>query len=306
MFATDATPTLARGPVRRILYRSAELRAGWWLLLFVGAVTCITAGGNAAIRRWLGHADGDTLFLVREIMDLVIIFAVSWAAGRIEGRSIATYGLPARQMFGARFWEGMGLGLAAITALLCAMRAAGVYRFGSIALNGRDALRWAAIYGFVFLLVALREEFRARGYLQYTLSGGLGFWPAAVLTSAFFGYSHHANAGEDWIGLFNAGAVGLLFCLLLRRSGNLWMPIGFHLAFDWGETYLYGVPNSGHVLPGHLLSGSSSGAWWLSGGTVGPEGSVLCTLLLIAVWCVCARWLPRAQYPQDTKAELHA
>ncbi|OLC35872.1 MAG: hypothetical protein AUH28_06780 [Acidobacteria bacterium 13_1_40CM_56_16] len=135
---------------------------------------------------------------------------------------------------------------------------------------------------------------------------GLGFWPAAVLTSAFFGYSHHANAGEDWIGLFNAGAVGLLFCLLLRRSGNLWMPIGFHLAFDWGETYLYGVPNSGHVLPGHLLSGSSSGAWWLSGGTVGPEGSVLCTLLLIAVWCVCARWLPRAQYPQDTKAELHA
>jgi|SRR5437899_7712201 len=80
-------------------------------------------------------------------------------------------------------WEGMGLGLAAITALLCAMRAAGVYRFGSIALNGRDALRWAAIYGFVFLLVALREEFRARGYLQYTLSGGLGFWPAAVLTS---------------------------------------------------------------------------------------------------------------------------
>lgn len=157
-------------------------------------------------------------------------------------------------------WEGMGLGLAAITALLCAMRAVGVYRFGSIALNGRDALRWAAIYGFVFLLVALREEFRARGYLQYTLSGGLGFWPAAVLTSAFFGYSHHANAGEDWIGLFNAGAVGLLFCLLLRRSGNLWMPIGFHLAFDWGETYLYGVPNSGHVLPGHLLSGSSSGA----------------------------------------------
>ena len=71
-------------------------------------------------------------------------------------------------------------------------------------------------------------------------------------------------------------------------SGNLWMPIGFHLAFDWGETYLYGVPNSGHVLPGHLLSGSSSGAWWLSGGTVGPEGSVLCTLLLIAVCCVCA------------------
>ena len=105
------------------------------------------------------------------------------------------------------------------------------------------------------------------------------------------------NSGEDWGGLFNAGAFGLLACFLLHRTGNLWMPIGLHMAFDWGETYFYGVANSGQTLPGHLLNPSSSGAAWLSGGTAGPEGSVLCTLLIVVVWLICAAWLREIKYP---------
>ena len=153
------------------------------------------------------------------------------------------------------------------------MRAVGVFHFDSIALHGFDIWKWAIAWALVFILVALREEFRARGYGLFTLSAGIGFWPAAILSAACFGYSHHGNSGEDWIGLFNAGAFGLLACFLLRRTGNLWMPIGLHMAFDWGETYFYGVANSGQTLPGHLLNSSSSGPPWLSGGTVGPEGS---------------------------------
>jgi hypothetical protein len=126
---------------------------------------------------------------------------------------------------------------------------------------------------------------------------GIGFWPAAILSAAYFGYSHHGNSGEDWIGLVNAGAFGLLACFLLRRTGNLWMPIGVHTAFDWGETYFYGVANSGQKLPGHLLNSSSSGPAWLSGGAVGPEGSVLGTLLIVIVWLICAQWLREVKYP---------
>ena len=112
-------------------------------------------------------------------------------------------------------------------------------------MHGLDTGKWAVVWGLVFVLVALREEFYARGYALFTLSAAVTFWPAALLTSAYFGYHHHGNSGEDWIGLVNAAVAGLLFCLLLRRSGNLWMPIGFHMAFDWGETYFYGVRDSG-------------------------------------------------------------
>jgi uncharacterized protein len=275
-----------------------ELRAGWRPAIFLAIVIALTQGSSLAVGRLMRGADDDALFLVRELMDFAIFLVASWIMGRIEGRTIADYGLPWRRMFRGEFWQGAVLGFAAITGLLAMMRVAGVFYFGTLALHGADVAKWAILWGLVFLLVALREEFRARGYGLYTLAAGIGYWPAAILSSAYFGYSHHGNTGEDWIGLFNAGAFGLLLCFLLRRTGNLWLPIGLHTTFDWGETYFYGVANSGNVLPGHLLKSSSAGRAWLSGGTVGPEGSVLCTLLIIILWLGCAAWLREVKYPK--------
>jgi membrane protease YdiL (CAAX protease family) len=284
--------------VHRALYGRSELRAGWRLLLFVGMVAALIYATNFIFGRLFSGADSTTTFLVFQVINFLIFLLASWVMGRIEGRTIAIYGLPWRKMFRGQFWQGMLIGFAAITGLLAMMRVAGVFHFGGFALHGAAIWKWAAIYAFVFLLVGLREEFRSRGYLQYTLSMGIGFWPAALLSAALFGYGHHGNSGEDWIGLFNVGLFGLLACFLLRRTGNLWMPIGLHLAFDWGETYFYGVANSGQRLPGNLLNSSSSGPAWLSGGTVGPEGSVLCTLMMAVLWLICAVWLREVKYPQ--------
>jgi hypothetical protein len=75
------------------------------------------------------------------------------------------------------------------------------------------------------------------------------------------------------------------------------MPIGLHTAWDWGQSFVYGVPDSGYLLPNHLFDSSFAGPTWLTGGTVGPEGSVLCTVLFIGLWYVCSKWLPQAKYP---------
>jgi uncharacterized protein len=292
--ALSARPSV----IHRLFYNRSELRAGLRLFIFLAVVIALINASNVTIRRLLPGADDTTSFLVREVLDFLIFLSASWIMGRIEGRTIADYGLPWRTMFRVQFWQGALLGFASITGLLVAMRAVGVFHFDSIALHGFDIWKWAIAWALVFILVALREEFRARGYGLFTLSAGIGFWPAAILSAAFFGYSHHGNSGEDWIGLFNAGAFGLLACFLLRRTGNLWMPIGLHMAFDWGETYFYGVANSGQTLPGHLLNSSSSGPPWLSGGTVGPEGSTLCTLLIVVVWLICAGRLREVKYPK--------
>jgi membrane protease YdiL (CAAX protease family) len=284
--------------LHRVLYGRSELRVIWRLCIFLAIVAALIKATNLAVSRLLPGADSTTLFILFQVINFLIFLLASWIMGRIEGRTIADYGLPRRKMFRSQFWQGMLLGFASITGLLVAMRAAGVFYFGNIALHGADVWKWAAIYAFVFILVALREEFRARGYGLFTLSAGIGFWPAAIVSAAYFGYSHHLNSGEDWIGLLNAAAFGLLACLLLRRTGNLWMPIGLHLAFDWGETYFYGVADSGQTTPGHLLNSSSSGPAWLSGGTVGPEGSILCTLLIVVVGLICAVWLREVNYPQ--------
>ena len=283
---------------RRIFLNSQEIRAGWRLLIFLAMVAALIKGSSLVFRRFLPGLDDDSSFLLREVTDFLVFLFASWIMGRMEHRTIADYGLPWRKMFRAQFWQGALVGFAAITGLLVAMRIAGVFSFGTVALRGSEVWKWGAIWLLVFILVALREEFRARGYALFTLSSGIGFWPAAIVSAAFFGYSHRGNSGEDWIGLFNAGAFGLLACFLLLRTGNLWFPIGLHTAFDWGETYFYGVADSGQVLPGHLLNSSSAGPAWLSGGTVGPEGSLLCTLMIVVVWLICAVWLGEVKYPR--------
>jgi uncharacterized protein len=295
---TETAPSARQAATHRVFYNNvSELRVIWRLLIFLAMVIVLTNGSRLAMRRLFRGVDPTAVFLVSELMDFLIFLFASWIMGRIEGRTVADYGLPWRHAFRTQFWRGAVIGFAAITALLLAMRGIGVFHLEGIALHGGDVWKWAIAWGLVFILVALREEFRARGYGLFTLSAGIGFWPSAILSAAFFGYSHHGNSGEDWIGLINAGVFGLLACFLLRRTGSLWLPIGVHMAFDWGETYFYGVADSGQVLPGHLLNSSSSGTAWLSGGAVGPEGSALCTVTLIVVWLICAAWLREVKYP---------
>jgi hypothetical protein len=140
--------------------------------------------------------------------------------------------------------------------------------------------------------VGFFEEFFFRGYTQYTLASGIGFWPAATVLSAVFGAFHHGNTGEDAVGMLSVFVISMFFCLTLRRTGNLWFAVGVHASFDWGETFLFSVPNSGIVAPGHLLNSSFHGPAWLTGGTVGPEGSVMAFVALAAAAVIFSRMYP--------------
>ncbi len=135
------------------------------------------------------------------------------------------------------------------------------------------------------MIVGLSEEFAFRGYLQFTLTTGMGFWPSAVLLSVLFGLAHASNPGESKFGLLSVVCFGVLFCLFLRRTGNLWWAVGFHAGWDWGQTFFYGVPDSGLAPYHNLFNSSFSGPHWLTGGSVGPEASIFTpiTLLIVAI-----------------------
>ena len=102
-------------------------------------------------------------------------------------------------------------------------------------------------------LAPIFEEFFYRGYLQFTLTSGTGFWPAAFITSALMGAAHALNPGWKLVGVVATGGYGLVACLLSRRTGNLWMPIGLHAGWNWSEMYFYGVPSGGFAGHGHLF-----------------------------------------------------
>jgi uncharacterized protein len=129
-----------------------------------------------------------------------------------------------------------------------------------------------------------------------------GFWQAAWVTTTLFGFLHTNNNGENWIGIFAAGAVGFVFVVSIRVTGSAWWAIGCHAAWDWTETYFYGAIDSGNVATGHYLSvtpvplkGSGWPVLW-SGGGDGPEGSLLVipilVLMLIALVAIYGRRKP--------------
>jgi uncharacterized protein len=220
------------------------------------------------------------------------IFAAAWIMSRVEKRNLGDYGLPLRDAFRKQFWLGALLGTLEISVVVGIMAAFGAYHFGPLAVHGAALIRWLLFWAVFFTVVGLYEEFQFRGYLQFTAAQPLTFWPAAVLLSLVFGWVHTSNPGESWVGIAGVILAGLLWCFTLRRTGSLWLAVGMHAASDFAESFVYSVPDSGLLLPGHLSNAAIAGPTWLTGGSVGPEASIFDFLMLVLFFFVIDRLYP--------------
>lgn len=265
------------GLISRIFLGSDGLRVGWslllyaafWLLIEYGIVAPVLLAGGFPV-----NPKSPQFVILGELLSFLSAYAAALLMARLERRPAGVYGLPLGQALGGLFWVGILLGLGEVSLLLGLIAAAGGYSFGTVVLHGAGILDGTALWALAFALVGLSEEFLFRGYSQYTLARGIGFWPAAVCLSLAFGAAHLRNPGEGIVGAANVAVTGLVFAFALRRTGNLWLGVGWHASFDFGETFLFSVPNSGYVFDQHLSSAVLHGKTWLTGGTVGPEGSV--------------------------------
>jgi membrane protease YdiL (CAAX protease family) len=270
------------------------LRPGWGFAFYVLMFYPLQKlAVDLAWSRDLGSS-GLWSMMLEEFLNLVAAVVPAMVLVRVERRPWRRFGLPGKQAFGRLFWLGSLWGFTGISLLIFVLYGLHAFAFGQVVLHGSRFARFAAFWAGMFLLVGLFEEFLLRGYTQFTLARGIGFWPSAMVLSCAFGLIHLRNSGEQWRGLVAAGLIGFFFCLTLRRTGSLWFAVGFHAAWDWGETFFYSVPDSGMVAPGHLLSSSLRGADWLGGGSVGPEGSVFCLVVIAVLWIAFDRIYPKA------------
>ena len=279
---------------------------GWGLLIFIAILAAISAvfllaahnlavAHTAAQEAGMGFLSSRTL-LFQEVPQFLAVLLATWAMTFVEKRPLGRYGLPGHGAFGQRFWQGAAWGFVQLTVLLVAMHFLGGFSFGNLSLHGPEILKYAALDAVGFLFVGLSEEFLLRGYLQFTLGRGLGFWPAAILTSLIFASAHMGNPGESHLGIFMVALDGLFCCFILWRTGNLWWAVGNHAAWDFSQSYLYGVRDSGFMATKHLLNPSFHGPDWLTGGSVGPEGSVLIPVLFVVTIVAFHFCYPKREY----------
>jgi CAAX protease family protein len=258
------------------------MRALWRLAIFVGLVFGLRFGISRLLRLLhLARPRGAPIVftaktvLIQDGLAFLCVLLATLVMGAFEKRSLGDYGLPRRGAFGVRFFEGFAWGFVAECATIFTLYLTGNVSFHGFDLTGSAAVRYALLWLVAFIMVGFFEEFLFRGYPQFTLSTGIGFWPAALILSGLFWLGHMQNPGETWVGGFATALAALLFCVSLWLTGNLWFAIGMHASWDWAETYFFGVADSGMPANGHLLNTTLSGNKWMTGGTVGPEGSMV-------------------------------
>ena len=285
------TAPLEKRSVHWIFVGGDGLRSGWCVALYLSSFILITVVELWCVKSL--HSGALWSEMLQEFGLLSAALLASLIMSRIELRSWDAYGLPVRGLFSTPFWIGAIWGFLALTALLGGLYGLRVFDLGHLALRGMRIVEFAAFWGLMCLLVGLFEEFLFRGYAQFTLARGIGFWPAAAVFSFLWGGLHLiTNPGESWAGALAGFVMGIFLCLTLQRTGSLWFAVGFHASWDWGESFLYSVPDSGQIAPGHLLSSSFHGPRWLTGGSVGPEGSLLCFVVIIVALIMFNRIYP--------------
>lgn len=305
--------------VRRLLFGDDGLRAGWSLLLFLfllaglsSIITFLLFHFHVVAKPVRGAAPVELtprVVLLQDGVGFVCLALSAWLMSLLERRPFHRYGLTLRRA-APDLLLGLGWGFAFLSALVGLLRLTHYLAFEGTAVHGSLAWSYGLKWAMAFLCVGLYEEFLFRGYLQYTVARGFagiaramslssphtyaaGFAISALLFSGIlFSVTHLGNGGETAAGIVAVGLAGAVFAFSLWRTASLWWAVGFHAAWDWAQTFFYGTPDSGLRGVGHLFSTHAIGDPRVSGGSDGPEGSLLVIPTLLFVLVVIHFTLP--------------
>ena len=310
--------------LRRLFFGDDGLRAGWSVLLYIVLMLLTGAAVTLLIRHFhlipkSPPAPGQAGMMrprstaINEALSFFIVAFPAYLMSLIERRPFGRYGLPSARMI-PDFLIGIFWGFASLSALVGLLYVVHGISFDGVLLHGTVALLYAAKWGLVFLAVGLSEEFLFRGFLLSTVSRGvagisrtmdpnqrhshsIGFWlSAGIFSIILFMVLHLGNGGENFVGIFQVGLVGAVFAFSLYRTGSLWWAVGMHTSWDWAQSYFFGTADSGNISVGRLMATHPIGSRVLSGGSDGPEGSVLGIPVLLLMVAVIHFTLPRRSY----------
>jgi CAAX protease family protein len=220
-------------------------------------------------------------FTIAEAMQLAItVVCVYFWRLRIDKRSFPSLGLEPKRGWWHDFLLGVGLvGLMWTFIFVFALSTLSIsimaVRVDPGALVGGLGL------GLVLnAMVGVNEELDARGYVLQNLSEGIGFAPAVLLSAVYFGGLHLLNPGASAASTLGVSLFGVLAALCYWATGQLWMPIGMHAAWNLFEGPVYGFLVSGASFGGVFIL-KVNGPVWLTGGSFGPEAGALTMVPLV-------------------------
>jgi uncharacterized protein len=296
---------------------TGRLRAPWRLLLQYLAYTVtvpllvnllagafLLAGTGAGSSSTSALAGSPLLPVIGGVAGLGGALLSVWLAGRfLDRRPFADFGFHLSVGWWLDLLFGMALGALLMTTVFLVQSGLGwVTVTGSFESLVPGAPFWLAVLvpATLFVCVGFYEELVFRGYQLRNAAEGLNsssLGPrgavvlAWALSSAFFGYLHAANPSATILSTANVALAGLMLGCGYVLTGELAIPIGLHVTWNFFQGTVFGFPVSGLRIGGAtFLSIEQGGPDLWTGGPFGPEGGLLAPaamalgIVLTALW----------------------
>lgn len=290
--------------------RLAKHRRTWTFFVILIGLICAILGPLLALAPYIVHAIMDgfqagmahpgvqppkpappnmttPVLIVAYVINVALIFL--WVV-TFERRGLATIGFNAKGPL--RFVRGYLVGCGFLIAVIGLIYALGGYKV-------ENAGFWVAptlasivpilLYMTMFIIQGSSEEIWMRGWLMQIVASRHGIIWGLIINSLIFGALHLGNikpSPELWGGAANVALFGVFISLYALKERSLWGVCGWHAAWNWLLGAGFGLEVSGmklKVAPLVVdLMDTPGTPWWISGGSWGPEASIITTGVLAA------------------------
>lgn len=278
--------------MKKIIFNNyGRVRSGWKILLANILWVFFTILSTTLIKYTLPKNDF-SMFIFNLMIPISVILATFIMVKFVEKKDLEYIGLTKLNIYFKDLLVGFIIGGITLTIMFFVLLAYGGYSFENSLLQPYLSIN--IISGLIlYIFVGISEEVFGRGYcVTLLISSGNKKWAALIMSSVIFSLMHLDNANFNILGFINGIAIGMLFAYMYYKTERLWLPIGYHIAWDYFEGSIYGFPVSGRISNGmyeiKLIKEDI-----LTGGAFGPESGVLCTILILVgflvVWKVYSK-----------------
>ncbi|HEV2350085.1 MAG TPA: CPBP family intramembrane glutamic endopeptidase [Terriglobia bacterium] len=270
----------------RVFLCGGHVRPVW--RFFISAVMVLCA--NLAVGIVLGLTSGvfgwepqSILFWESSLNLLALLALFKLLTTVFENKPLASMGFAFRGRWKTELAIGLSLGAAIILALAVLEWVLGFARFSPNPISVPQLLAGGVYYCAIFAMAAAGEEITFRGYPFQRLVESVGPPWAVTILSVAFGLVHWGNPSHTWLSTLNTMLIGIPLAVAYLRTRALWLPLGIHFAWNFILGYGLGLPVSGLQFSHTLMRADVRGLVQITGGSYGPEGGWLATIVIVAL-----------------------